>query len=395
MSASFDAIVAGHVCLDLTPDLSGMTAGEFTAMFRPGRLLDAGPVTVGGGGAVANAGLGLAALGVPTLLMGKIGTDVFGEVLQRVLTAGHGDASGLIVDPASHTSYSVVINPAGIDRIILHYPGANDTFEAGDIRYDLLGRARIFHFGYPTIMQRIYRDGGRQLVEIFRRARGTGVTTSLDMSLPDPKSGPGRADWRAILVATLPYVDVFLPSAEEILLMLRAPLYHDWLARAGAGGDLLPFFTPELLSELAGELLAMGARIVGLKLGLRGFYLKTGAAAALAQAGRAAPADPAAWAGRELWAPAFRVHEVTATGSGDCAIAGFLSGLLHGLSVEETLIAACAVGASNVEAADSVSGLRTWEATLARLAGPWPRHDFEIDAPGWSCDPATGLWQRR
>src|SRR3990172_9091313 len=59
------------------------------------------------------------------------------------------------------------------------------------MRYDLLAEARLFHFGYPPLMKRMYEARGHELREIFRRAKGTGVTTSLDMALPDPSSPAG------------------------------------------------------------------------------------------------------------------------------------------------------------------------------------------------------------
>src|SRR5712691_2078947 len=70
-------------------------------------------------------------------------------------------------------------------------------------------------------MERMYANDGIELAAIFSRVKALGLTTSLDLSMPDPNSAAGRANWHAILRATLPYVDVFLPSAEEILFMPR------------------------------------------------------------------------------------------------------------------------------------------------------------------------------
>jgi len=40
------------------------------------------------------------------------------------------------------------------DRMLIHAPGCNATFGAADVRYDLLETARLFHFGYPPLMER-------------------------------------------------------------------------------------------------------------------------------------------------------------------------------------------------------------------------------------------------
>ena len=392
MSTPPQAIVAGHLCLDVIPDLSATSAQQFQRSFAPGRLLEVGAAALSTGGAVSNVGLALHRLGIGTQLMGKIGRDLFGQAIAQVVASYDPHlTAGMIVDDAAVSSYTVVINPPGIDRIFLHCPGANDTFGADDVRYDLLAGARLFHFGYPPLMARMYQDNGRELVEIFRRAKASGVTTCLDMALPDPGSAAGRADWQAILRATLPYVDIFLPSIEETLYALRRPTY-DRLHQAAADHNITPLVTPELLSDVSGELLALGVKAAGLKLGDRGLYLRTAGEAAWKDMGRGQPADLAAWAGKELWAPCFQVEVVGTTGSGDATIAGFLASLLRGLSAEQAVLMAVAVGACNIEAADALSGIRLWEETRARVAGGWSRHEMVIDTAGWQFSGQLGLW---
>ena len=389
---SIDAIVAGHLCLDVIPDLSAIDAGDFSRAFAPGRLLQVGAVSFSTGGPVANVGLALHKLGLGVKLMGKVGDDLFGQAIhQGIACYDPALTDGMIIDPAAASSYTIVITPPGSDRFFLHCPGANDTFGAEDVRYDLLPAARLFHFGYPPLMRRMYEDGGAQLAEILRRAKATGFTTSLDMALPDPASAAGRADWPRICAQVLPYVDIFLPSLEEILFMLRRPTYAAMQQVAGRT-DILPLVTPDLLTDLSEQLLAMGARVVGLKLGERGLYLRTAGERAMAGLGRARPSDPAAWADKELWAPCFKVKLVGAAGSGDSTIAGFLAGLLRGLSPEATVTAAVAVGACNVEAADTLSGLRSWEETTARVAAGWERHPLGISAGGWRFEEGWGCW---
>lgn len=390
MAEKRNTIVAGHLCLDIIPEIAGLAPDQFRAAFTPGRLIEIGPATISTGGPVSNTGLALHKLGISTQLMGKVGDDLFGQAVGQIVSRHDPHlAQGMVIDPRVHTSYTVVISPPGIDRIFLHYPGANDTFSAEDVRYDLLADASLFHFGYPPLMKLMYTDGGTELRSLYRRAKATGVTTSLDMAFPGSSSL--NADWRTILALTLPHVDIFLPSIEEILVMLRRATY-DRLLRAAPDGDILPAITPDLLRDLSNELLAMGAKIVGLKLGYRGFYLRTASAAALRELGRGQPASVEAWAEREFWAPCFQVDVVGAAGSGDSTIAGFLSALLRDLPPEDAVNAAVAVGACNVEAADTLSGLRSWDETLRRVAAGWPRHTLHVDAPGWRFDAQHQLW---
>ena len=392
MSETYDAVVAGHLCLDLIPDMTRISQDRIEQVFVPGRLSIVGPATFCSGGPVSNAGLALTKLGVQTQLMGKVGDDVLGQVVNEIVGSyGPSLTDGMIIDREVNTSYTVVLSPPGVDRFFLHFPGANDTFSADDVRYDLVSKARLFHFGYPPIMQLMYERDGIQLAEIFRSAKDTGVTTSLDMALPDPTSAAGRADWVTILRSTLPHVDVFLPSIEEILYMLRRAVY-DELYRAADGPNFLPWITPELLSDLGRQLLGMGPKVVCLKLGDRGLYLRTADWPAIASLGRARPSDPAAWANKELWTACFKVDEVGTAGSGDSTIAGFLSALLRDMSAEEAVTGAVAVGACNVEAADTLSGVRPWNETLQRVASGWARHELDLDAPGWHFHEDHQLW---
>jgi sugar/nucleoside kinase (ribokinase family) len=186
-------------------------------------------------------------------------------------------------------------------------------------------------------------------------------------------------------------VDIFLPSIEEILFMLRRETYNE-LDRAACGASILPLITPQLLSDLSQELLALGVKIAGLKLGERGFYLRTAGQSAIEALGHARPFNPAAWANQELWAPCFRVNVVGTNGAGDSTIAGFLSALLRGMSPQAALTAAVAVGACNVEAADTLSGVRRWDETLRRVASGWARHPLDPAAPGWGFDESQQLW---
>jgi len=385
-------IVAGHICLDIIPNLNSIPEGQFAAHFQPGHLIEAGPTVIATGGPVSNTGLALHILGIPTRLMGKIGDDLFGQaVLNIVRSYGAGLAEGMVIDKTSSTSYTVIISSPGVDRMFLHSPGANNTFCAGDVDFDQVAQAALLHFGYPPVMRRLFENGGAELAELYRRAKATGATTSLDMTFPDPASPGGRADWPSIYRSTLPNVDIFLPSVEELLFTLRRETYNR-LEQSAGSNQIQPGVTPELLSHLSCELLSMGVKIAVIKIGDRGVYLRTASHAALQAMGRARPSDLFAWADIELWAPCFQVNVVGTTGAGDATIAGFLSGLLRGMLPMEAVTAALAVGACNVEAADALSGICPWEVTLRRIQAGWPRHPLLLSSPGWQWDPEANLW---
>ena len=148
-------VAAGHICLDITPVFPAhRTCGTVQELLIPGKLNQTEAADVHTGGSVANTGLALKLLGNEVRLLGKIGCDAFGAMVKTIMD-GYG-AGGLIEDPHSATSYSVVLAAPGYDRIFLHDPGANDSFCQADIPDEALEGAALFHFGYPPLMRRMY-----------------------------------------------------------------------------------------------------------------------------------------------------------------------------------------------------------------------------------------------
>jgi sugar/nucleoside kinase (ribokinase family) len=387
----FSAVVAGHICLDIIPDLGTLNARGFALAFQPGRLIEVGDATFCTGGPVSNTGLALHKLGISTRLIGKVGDDVFGQAVLEIIQSYMPDLSQtMVVDKNVSTSYSLIISPPGSDRTFLHNPGANHTFSAADVDYDLTAQTRLFHFGYPPIMRRMYSFDGIELSDMMRRVKQSGATTSLDMCFPDPTSEGGKADWRKILSAVLPFVDIFLPSIEELLWLLRRDTFQEF----NESGNFLDKVTPALLSDLGQELLGMGVRMLVIKLGKRGMYLCCAEKTEIERIGPAAPADLDDWASKELWAPCFKVNVAGTTGSGDSTIAGFLAGLLRGLKPSQAVTMAVAVGACNVEAADALSGLRSWEEITERVSAGWQRLPLDIQDSAWRWDASAELWRK-
>ena len=95
------AIVAGHICLDITPDLSSVPEGQFQSLLQPGKMIQTGRFSLEAGGAVANSGLALHRLGVSTQLIGKIGDDLYGKALLEILRQAHAKPVGERAEPVA------------------------------------------------------------------------------------------------------------------------------------------------------------------------------------------------------------------------------------------------------------------------------------------------------
>jgi sugar/nucleoside kinase (ribokinase family) len=373
-------VVCGHICLDIIP---AFPLGAGQDYFRPGRLSIVDAAVTATGGTVPNVGLSLHKLGLPVRLVGKVGKDPFGTiVVGNITAAAAGLAQGIAAIDGQTTSYTVVINPPGVDRVFFHCPGANDTFTEADVPESAYSDSSIFHFGYPPLMKSIWSDGGQRLRGIFTRARAGGALTSLDMSLPDPNSPSGRVDWGAFLAHVLPAVDLFVPSVEEFLFMSDRAVF-DALS-AGKGGDaIVREITLRQTEYLASKAITTGVSAVLIKMGDRGAYLRTGPKGV---------GKLPKWSNRELYTPVFRVPAVGGTtGAGDATIAGFLASVSKGIGPDRALTFAEAVGACCVEAPDATSGVRSWAETEDRISNGWECCPARITDPGWR-RLESGVW---
>jgi sugar/nucleoside kinase (ribokinase family) len=282
------------------------------------------------GGAVAGAGGALVDLGLQVRVAAGIGADRPGGIVRQIAGEMFPGGAELTTLPAA-TSYSVVLQPAGQDRMFLHHPGANDLYTASDAR---LPNGGLVHFGYPPLMRSMVDDAGRHLCALLTRSRGQGNVTSLDMAVVDPQSPAAKLPWREILGAPGPLTDVFSPSIDDLTSAFGLP---------GA-------FDAASVERLAGELVEVGYGIVGIMCGERGIYLATGGRERLAAGGEVLARQAEQWADVRGWFPAQQVSTVVSTtGAGDAASAGLLAGIAAGLGPQRTVHLATEVAAARIE----------------------------------------------
>ncbi len=370
---SKSVVVAGHICLDITPSIEKQTSSGISDIFAPGRLISVGDADIHTGGAVANTGLAMKILGTDVTLAGKIGSDDFGDMIVSIASK-YDAASGLIRSKNDSTSYSVVLAVPGIDRIFLHNPGANNTFCADDLPMDAIRKAALFHFGYPPLMKRIYENEGDELVKILRTAQEAGAATSLDLAAVDPDTPAGKADWKKILTNALPYVDIFVPSIEELLFMLDRTKYEE-LRKNNAGNDLTEIMDLERdIIPLGKTCMDLGARIVLIKCGVPGMYYCTASSEKIGRISPRLGLDAEAWADKSGFETSFVPDKVlSGTGAGDTSVAAFLTSILNGCTPEQSVSYAAATGACCVSSYDALSGLLSFEKIDEKIASGWKK----------------------
>ncbi len=362
-------ICAGHICLDITPVFDrSHRVSAIGDLLEPGKLIRMKGVSVHTGGSVANTGLAMKLLGNDVRLMGKVGDDSFGSIVQEIF-ASYG-AEGLISQPGAVTSYSVVLAVPGVDRIFLHDPGANDSFCADDIPWDTIKDAALFHFGYPPLMAQMYNENGKELQTVFRCAKDLGLATSLDLSAVDPHSAAGRADWKQILTEVLPYVDFFVPSFEELCWMMDRRRWQQLSSQSVDMTDSLDLCATAV--PLAEACIALGCASVLLKCGTSGMVLRTADAARISQIGHRLDLDRDKWTNCSHIQPCYRAETVcSGTGAGDVSIAAFLSAVLAGESPSRCTALAAAEGAASVASYDALGGILSLDELSRRIDAGW------------------------
>ncbi len=353
-------IVAGHVCLDLTPALESPPAVD------PGRLIGVGPLAISPGGCVSNTGLSLAALGVPTRLVADVGTDELGRVLVGLLAASAADTSGIASLEGRVTSYSVVVDFPGRDRTFWHHVGANAAFDGGGVveRIEAEVRAQqepILHLGYVTHLPALYAEGGVALTRLVKAARSAGALIAIDMAEIAPGSDARAVDWERLLAATLPAVDVIKASTDDLAAMMPG--------RATLG----PTEWAELLVEL-------GAAVALVTAGADGLDLRTGSEGRLQAADGALRTGADGWSNRQLHLPSLATQVLATTGAGDAAAAGLLAALAAGQGPAQSALLSAATAAARI------SGRSIGEAREL-AAGFEPPGEPPGNRPGWSVGP--------
>ncbi len=362
----YDVVVGGYLGVDLAPAFMSHDRHQPGALvLRPGTLTEVGGLSVSLGGVVANTGMALRRFGQRVLLMGLTGDDFLGMIARKILDE-HGLSEGIRTSNLAGTAYGIVLAPPGCDRIFFESPGCNKFFTSDDIDYRAVGNSMIFHFGYPPLMEALYIREGEELQKMLSHIKSMGVLTSLDMTLPDPESDSGKIDWKRILENTLPFVDIFTPSIEECVCMMRPELYRR-LTNSSESEDILCHISDDVIQDIGQEMIEFGANIVFIKAGEKGAYLFTSEISSLNDAAGATLLEDC-WKNRAIKTSAFNVERKrikNASGAGDVAAAGFLTSIIQGQTPEKALRYAMCAGRNNLYGMNATDGLSDWD-TMTR-----------------------------
>lgn len=143
-------------------------------------LMEANP-----GGAPCNVLAMLSKLGHSTAFIGKVGGDMFGRRLRKVVADVGVDTSGLVEDPTVNTTLAFVHTLEDGDRDFSFYrnPGADMMLTEEEIKEDLIRDCRIFHFGTLSMTSEGCRKATEKAIALAEKA---GALLSFDPNLREP-----------------------------------------------------------------------------------------------------------------------------------------------------------------------------------------------------------------
>ena len=199
----FDVSVVGELNLDLI--FYGLP--ETLELDREHLATDLG-ITLGSSSAIFAHNFAL--LGNKVGFSSSIGSDPLGEICLERLGESGVDLSHVRRFSGKTTGLTVIL-PSRKQRYILTYPGTMSQMKATDLDFSYVTSARHFHVS-SYFLQCALRPS---MVDLFRRAKEAGLTTSLDTN-DDPEDR-----WADDLLLVLKYVDVFMPNEREACKIAR------------------------------------------------------------------------------------------------------------------------------------------------------------------------------
>jgi sugar/nucleoside kinase (ribokinase family) len=295
--ATFDVSVIGELNLDLI--LSGLP--QELELERE-HLANDLSITLGSSSAIF--AHNLASLGNKVGFSSCIGSDPFGEICVKRLGESGVDLSRVRRLPGKTTGLTVIL-PQRKQRFILTYPGTMSDMTDRELELSYVFNAKHLHVS-SYFLQRGMRP---HLVEIYRKAKQAGLTTSLDTN-DDPADR-----WSGDVQLLFKHLDILLPNEREACKLAQVEPV-----------------------EKAAEVLAQKVPILVIKRGGQG---------AIARVGKEKYSD---------YPPV--VDMVDPVGAGDSFNAGFIHQFVRGAKVDECLKFGNIVGALSVTRAGGTEAFR-------------------------------------
>ncbi len=242
MGKKYDVIALGELLIDMTDNgLSG----------QGNTLFEANP-----GGAPCNVLAMLNKLGRKVAFIGKVGDDIFGNKLKKVLDEVGIDTRNLIIDKEARTTLAFVETFEDGDRDFSFYrnPGADMMLKKEEVDVSLLQDTKIFHFGTLSMTHPEVREATKFSIDEAKKA---GAVISFDPNLREPLWND-LEDAKEQVLYGLTKCDVLKISDNEIQWLTGKEDYTEGVKKIREKNDI-----PLIMVSLGKE-------------GSRAYYKKTG-----------------------------------------------------------------------------------------------------------------------
>ncbi len=276
-----EIVTLGELLIDMFPMKVGQAMGEVEAFIpKPG-------------GAPANVAVAARRLGRETAFIGKVGQDLFGDYLKKVLEKEGVATRGMRFDPEARTTMAIIAMPDENSAEFVFYrnPGADQRLAAEELDLDLIEQAKAFHFGSLSLTDEPARSA---TIAAAKAAGKAGAIVSYDLNYR-PALWKDTSEALTQAQNILPLVDVLKVNEGEVALL--------------CGMESVILEDLEGMGDSAACLLGDGPRLVVVTLGKDGSYFVSRDA-------------------RGFVRP-FRVDTIDAVGAGDAFTAGLLSKLVR------------------------------------------------------------------
>ena len=294
---TFDVSVIGELNLDLI--LYGLPPELVLEREHLAKDLS---ITLGSSSAIFAHNLAL--LGNKVGFSSCIGSDPLGEICLKRLGESGVDLTRIRRLAGKITGLTVIL-PQRKQRFILTYPGTMYEMTNRELDMGYLLRAKHLHLS-SYFLQKGMRP---HLIEIYRKAKEAGLSTSLDTN-DDPEDR-----WSGDIQLLLKYVDILLPNEREACKLAQVD-------------D----------AEKAAQILSQKVPILVIKRGAQGAI---------------------AWKGKEKYSGFAPVVDMAdPVGAGDSFDAGFIHQYIRGVKLEDCLKFANIIGALSVTRAGGTEAFR-------------------------------------
>ena len=298
-----DLVGLGSAIIDFAPSNAGVPLSEVKSFI---------PYA---GGSVSNILVAASRLGLKTGFLGCVGDDEFGTFILKDFIKEGVDVSYVkkVVKLATGIAFYNVDEKGERHYIFYRFPGFSDPetmLSPNDVKEEYLSCTKMLHFSEAMLRKNQTRE---TVIRILETARRNGVKVSYD---PNTRESLWNTmeEFREIQRRVLGYTDVFLSTSKEAHLI--------------AGGK-----------DIAGiieNILALGPSIIVIRKE-RQYHLFDH--------------------GKKSVIPVFQAEAVDTSGAGDVFVAGFICGIVKGITLDKAIMLGSAAAAIKVATHGTRGGL--------------------------------------